>query len=315
MKASLIIALLASLLTAFQALLILLRGSGICLNEGCRIVDSLTSVPPLAFNIMGFLFFQAIFWGLLLERKNPGVPLRAVKVLALAGMASEGVLVAFQIFITEAFCSYCLIVFALIILLNISFGFKQIASSAAVFTVVLLAFSSLQLKSAESAEGISLDRGTYGLRLAGQSGNPQLHLFFSSTCPHCENIIEILKNRKTCTVRFQPIDEIRSLDFPDIQVAPAYSASANRSFLKSLGIEEIPVLVAKGKSGISILKGEQPIREYLDQNCPAEPSSPGGTSLQTSAAGQRYLPQSAQDDTCSVSADCPPLPSSTNSKK
>jgi len=315
MKASLFIALLASLLTAFQALLIFLRGSGICLNEGCRIVDSLTSVPPLAFNVMGFLFFQAIFWGLLLERKNPGVPLKAVKVLALAGMASEGVLVAFQIFITEAFCSYCLIVFSLILILNITLGFKQIASSVAVFAVVLLAFSSLQLKSAESAEGISLDRGTYGMWSAGQSGGPQLHLFFSSTCPHCENIIEILKNRKTCTVRFQPIDEIRSLDFPDLQVAPSYSAAANRSFLKSLGIEEIPVLVAKGSSGISILTGEQPIRVYLDQNCPAEPSSPGGTSLQTSSAGQRYLPHSEQDDTCSASADCPPLPPSTNSQK
>ena len=316
MKASLLIALLASLLTAFQAMLILLRGDGICLNEGCRIVDSLTSVPPLAFNVMGFLFFQAVFWGLLLDRKNPGVLLKAVKVLALAGMASEGVLVAFQIFITEAFCSYCLIIFALIILLNISLGFRQIASSAAVFAVVLLAFSSLQLKSAESAEGVSLESGTFGMRPAGQSENPQLHLFFSSTCPHCENIIETLKNRKTCTVRFQPIDEIRSLAFPDLQVAPTYSSSANRSFLKSLGIEEIPVLVAKGKSGITILKGEQPIREYLDQNCPVEPPSAGGTSLQTSSPVQGYLPQSAQDDTCSVSTDCPPLPSSsTNSQK
>ena len=136
MNVSLFLPLLASLLTAIQALLILLRGNGMCLNEGCRIVDSLTNVPPLAFNAMGFLFFQAVFWGLLLERKNPGWPLKAVKVLVLAGMASEGVLVSFQIFITEAFCSYCLIIFAFILLLNISLGFRQIASGAVIFAVV-----------------------------------------------------------------------------------------------------------------------------------------------------------------------------------
>jgi uncharacterized membrane protein len=314
MNASVLVSLLASLLTAFQALLILLRGNGLCFNDGCRIVDSLTSVPPLAFNIMGFLFFQAIFWGLLLERKNPGWPLKTVRALALAGMASEGVLISFQLFITEAFCAYCLIIFALIVLLNISLGFRQITYASAIFTVVLLTFSSLQLESAESAEGISLDKGTYGMRPASQPG-PQLHLFFSSTCLHCENIIETLKARKSCEVRFQPIDEIRSLDFPGLEPAPAYSSAANRSFLKSLGIEEIPVLVAKDSSGIRVLKGEQPIREYLDQNCREESSTSIESSSQSSSEVQGYLSQPEQDDTCSVSADCPPSPAPANSQQ
>ena len=305
MNVILFLPLLASLLTAVQTLLILLRGNGMCLNEGCRIVDSLTNVPPLAFNAMGFLFFQAVFWGLLFERKKPGWPLKAVKILVLAGMASEGVLVSFQIFITEAFCSYCLIIFAFILLLNISLGLKQVASGAVIFAVVFLAFSSLQFKSAESAEGLPLDRGTYGMRSAARSG-PQLYLFFSSTCLHCEKIIETLKNRKSCAVRFQPIDEIRNLVFPEIELAPVYSTAVNRNFLKSLGIEEIPVLVAKDAGGIQVLKGEMPIRKYLDQNCQEE-QAVGKAALQSSSAGSNYLVKPTPDDTCSVSADCPPL--------
>ncbi len=307
MKISLLLSLLASLLTAMQALLITLRGNGLCFDEGCRIVDSLTTVPPLVFNLMGVLYFQTIFWGLLLDRKFPGWPLKIVRALVLAGLASEGVLVSFQLFITGVFCSYCLIVFAFILLLNISFGFRQIASGAAIFAAVLLAFSGLQFKSAESAEAVSLDRGTYAVRSTDQSA-VQISLFFSSTCSHCEKIIDALRSRKSCTVRFQPIDEIHSLDFPDLQLAPTYSASVNRSFLKSLAIEEIPVAVAKDQSGIRILKGEQPIREYLEQNCPTESPSSTTASSESTSPGNRYLLPPIQDDACSVSQDCDPLP-------
>lgn len=307
MKIGLILSFLASLLTAGQTLLILLRGDGMCFNEGCKIVDSLTTVPPLLFNLMGFLYFQTLFWGLLLDRKYPGWPLKIVRVLLLAGMAAEGVLVSFQFFVTEAFCAYCLVVFAFIILLNISFGFKQIASATAIFAVILLAFSSLQFKSAGSIEDMSLDRGTYGTRPADRTG-AQLSLFFSSTCFHCENIIGILKTRNACAVRLQPIDVIRPLDFPGLELAPTYSPAVNRSFLKTLGIEEIPVLVAKDSGGIRILKGEQPIRAYLDQNCEAETSSSTNAVSESSTGGRGFLPQPVQDDACTVSNDCDPLP-------
>lgn len=314
MKISLVLSLLASLLTATQVLLILLRGDGMCFNEGCRIVDSLTTVPPLVFNLMGFLYFQTLFWGLLLDRKYPGWPMKVVRVLVLAGMASEGVLVSFQLYITEAFCSYCLVVCALIILLNISFGLKQMASGAVIFAVVVLAFSSLQFKTVGSAEGMALDRGTYGIRQGDRAG-AQLYLFFSSACFHCENIIEILKTRKSCAVRFQPIDEIHTLDFPGLELASAYFTVANRSFLKTLGIEEIPVLVAKDNSGIRILKGEKPIREYLDQNCEAETPSSSNATSESSPGGNSFLPQPVQDDACSISKDCDPPPATVQPGK
>ena len=56
-------ALLASLMVAVQIVILLLGKDGLCLSQGCQVVDQLTEVSPLLFNIAGLLFFQAIFWG------------------------------------------------------------------------------------------------------------------------------------------------------------------------------------------------------------------------------------------------------------
>ena len=315
MKISIILSLLASLLTAMQTLLILLRGDGLCYSEGCRIVDNLTSVPPVVFNLVGFLFFQLVFWGLLLERKNPGWPLKTVRMLALAGMASEGVLFGFQLSIAGVFCAYCLVVCAFIVLLNISLGFKQTAAGAVAFAAVFLAFSSLQLSSAQSDKDLSLDRGNFGMRLADRS-YPQLYLFFSSNCVHCENIIGLLKTIDSCSVHFQPIDDIHTLEFPGLERTPAYSTSVNRSFLKSLGIEEVPILMTKDQSGIRILKGEQQIKEYLDQIREVKTPSSSNIILQTSSNNGSFLPKLApENDACSISKDCDPIPGVSHSKQ
>jgi len=67
----LLIALLGSLLTATQTVLILVTGDAICIGDGCRVVESLTTVPPIVFNLAGLVFFQAVFWGMVLEKKIP----------------------------------------------------------------------------------------------------------------------------------------------------------------------------------------------------------------------------------------------------
>ena len=58
------LALAAALLTAAQSAFILLRGDAFCLNEGCRVVEDLTRVPPLAVNLAGLVFFLTLFFGL-----------------------------------------------------------------------------------------------------------------------------------------------------------------------------------------------------------------------------------------------------------
>ena len=302
---SLVLSLLACLLTATQTVLIIVQGVGMCFNQGCRVVDSLTTVPPVVFNFVGFLYFQAIIWGLLLGRKSQGSAFTLTRILGLAGMASEGVLIAFQYLVSEAFCSYCLVIFTFIVLLNLSFGFRQMVAGAAVFTAVLVAFASLQFKTAESMENLAIERGTYGVKLSNPS-DLQLYLFFSSTCPHCEKVIETLRTKPSCNVNFQPIDSLRGFDFPDLALSPKYSPSENRDFLKMMGIEEIPVLMARDGSSIWILQGEQMIRLFLEQNCGGVEISNTDESS-SSTAGETGTAEASVDGSCSIAEDCGPL--------
>lgn len=300
----LLIALFGSLLTAVQTVLILTTGDAACIGDGCRIVESLTTVPPIVFNLAGLLFFQAIFWGMLFDKKHPGGVMRAIKVILLAGMACEGVLVAFQFYISEAFCLYCVVILALILLLNLAVGTRQIGTGLLLAVCVFVVFSGLQFKSASAsqAEGAPLTEGTYGLR-PGTGAGPKISLFFSSTCRYCEKVIDTLKERNSCTISFQPVDRIPGLDFPGLQPAPSYSSEVNRNFLRTLGIAEIPVLLAKDADGVLILKGEGPIRKYLDQRCPKDQSADQatGSSPGTTDGGVGSPPQ---DDSCSAFDGC-----------
>jgi hypothetical protein len=304
MISTLILAFLASLLTVIQILLILFRNEGICLNEGCTIVDSLATVPPIIFNIVGLLFFQGIFWGGWLARKRSPWLMAAVKVMLLAGMASEGVLTAFQYSVAEIFCSYCLIIFAFVVFLNLSIGFRQLASGLLIFFAVFLAFSSLKFQPGNQSGHISLKKGTYGARLVAGKGL-EFYLFFSSSCPHCETIIETLRCRTGYSISFQPVKEIEGFDFPGLQLAPDYSAAVNRNFLMSIGIEEIPVLLVKeGADDVKILQGERKIREYLDQKCPEDRPAASIDFLGTSTNSEDFSMKQEGEDSCSAIKDC-----------
>ncbi len=140
------LALAAALLTAAQSAFILLRGDAFCLNEGCRVVEDLTRVPPLVVNLAGLVFFLALIFGLRasgsLRRRLP----RFVAPLLLAGLAVEGVLFGFQLFVAEAFCSYCLAVLGAVVALNLLLGARQAAHGLLFFLAALLAFSSLELE-------------------------------------------------------------------------------------------------------------------------------------------------------------------------
>jgi len=56
------IALSASLVIAVQIIYSLVNGSTLCPNEGCELVERLTAISPLYFNILGLLYFQFVYW-------------------------------------------------------------------------------------------------------------------------------------------------------------------------------------------------------------------------------------------------------------
>jgi hypothetical protein len=292
------------LLTAIQIVYIIFSGDIFCLNDGCEIVESLTRVPPILFNLAGCLFFVAIFLGLWRGRDGNGKWLNLARFLLLAGMAAEGVLVAFQYYISEAFCSYCLMVFSCILLLNILAGARQLLGGFAAFAAVLVAFSSLQFKSMN--EGITLAQGSYA-RIGRQNSPERLYLFFSSSCPHCEEVIATIDNTMTCNIYFNPLENLDSFTVNGAVRTSAYQAEVNRNFLKTLEIREIPVLLAQSAQAIHVLRGKQQILDYLHKTCRAgktETTPQTGTTETRPAAPFSFGVPANQDDGCVVGTDC-----------
>ena len=136
-----IVAFLAGVLTAVQALLIVAGREGICLNEGCEIVDKFPKLPSLYFNIAGCIFFFILSWCFLKGRKGPEYWHQFAEVLLLTGLAGQGVLLFFQYSIVTAFCSYCLIIFSTILLLNFLCGVRQLFTSVTIFIAVFAMLS------------------------------------------------------------------------------------------------------------------------------------------------------------------------------
>ncbi len=303
MNVSWLVALAGSLLTLVQILLLASKNDGICFNNGCEIIDRLTTVPPIFFNIGGFFFFQAIFWGIWLARQQRD-RMQYVNMLLLAGLAAEGVLVSFQHFIAQVFCSYCLIILTLVVLLNLLGGLRHILTGFAVFAAVIVGFSSLQFSGAKTTSMENLDTGSFAI-IAGQNSEQKRYLFFSSTCKYCEKVIESLQEENNCTIRFNPVDEITDFPLQRAQRTKSYSTDVNRNFLKSLGVNQIPVFLTVNKSGFQIIKGESPIKVYLQENCTTQQISPvTDISIDLFSPTDPDLLLSGADDSCSVNTDC-----------
>ena len=300
-----IVAFLASVLTGVQTYLIYTQGKAFCLNSGCEIVESLTLVPSLYVNLAGFLFFQFIFWCLLWGRNGSPYWNKIARIFLLAGLVAEAVLVFFQYAIANAFCSYCLIICACIVLLNVLCGLRQIVRGGILASAVLIACFSLQFNLGSSG-GRALNAGSLGY-VNGEEGRPTLYLFFSDTCPHCEAVIEALDGENVCGIHFNPIERLDSFTFPRTELYTDYEPSVNLGFLKNLSLNEIPVLVAIEKGGTRVISGENKILNYLGENCRQDVTIDynnvgGSSSVIDYTEPSSYM--TLKEEGCSIDEDC-----------
>lgn len=310
-----IIAFLASGLAGVQAFLLYTQGKGVCFNDGCEIVDSLTTVSPLVFNIAGFIYFQLVFWLLLKGRGGSEYWHKLARLALLAGVASEAVLIFFQYRIAMVFCSYCLVIFSIIVLLNLLCGLRQLVRGAVLFAVVMLACFSLRFEAA-GGQGPSLTAGSVA-RLTGREDGTERFLFFSSTCEYCEKILNSIRTENTCAMRFNPVDRLTAFQLAGAEHFATYDPAINAKFLQNLSVTGVPALVTVEPNRTLVLRGEQQIMRYLDENCrparpepgdggssPIEPSLGSGTS--SDAGG---VPGGREDGSCPVAAECEPADS------
>lgn len=298
------LAFVAMLVTGAQALLLYFVGEGICFNDGCGIVERMTTIPSLYFNAAGFGFFLVVWLSLTFSKNGSVLWLKFARLLLLAGLAAEAVLVYFQYRIAGVFCSYCLIILSFIVLLNLLSGARQIFRGMVIFAAVFLACMSLQFQGPD--RNTDLNAGTLA-RYSGAVDAPELTLFFSKSCPHCEEIIDSLDDTLVCSIAFNPIDPLTKFELPLVEATSSYQPMVNLSFLKSLGIYEIPVMLAKDGEAMTVLRGALPIKAYLKENC-QEPVALDELQLGSSKiAGdgyKAYLPAGVEDDNCQVETDC-----------
>lgn len=314
-KAQMLLALGGGLLSAGQALLIVLQGNILCFNDGCEIVETLTTVPPIAFNLSGSLFFLTVFLALWLGARGVRGWPNLARILLLAGMTAEGVLISFQHWVAEAYCWYCLVIFGFVAVLNLLMGWRQVLEAAAVFAAVLLAFASLQFIPHSASADQGMENGVYGRLDRGGSEKSRLFLFFSSTCPHCEDVIASLDASFDCSLNFNPIDELKAPPMENLAIRADYSPEVNRRYLRTFGVSEIPVLAVKTPEEIRILKGGQAIQDFLNGSC-RKNSQEGQLPQESSGVseGSRSVlpfvsaPAGVNEDACSVDEACETIP-------
>ena len=299
------IALIASLVAAFQTVFGLINGSILCPNSGCKIVESLTLIRPVYLNLMGLIFFQSVYWMLRTSKKASGPRRDLLGMLLIGGLVFDAALLAYQVFVARTFCGYCVLIFGFVLILNLLYGKRQLVAGFFVLAAVLLSFSILVfVPVGVLSQTEPLKSAAYGVKSCS-TPSKEIYLIFSSNCPYCEKVLETLRNCNSCDLYLNPIDKVASIKDIELAPNPKFSPAVNRLVLSVLGIDSVPVLVVKSPDGFRLIKGERQIVNYVRKACfteadvlyykkPNQPADEGITVI------------TDQDGECSVAIDCKP---------
>jgi uncharacterized membrane protein len=298
------IALLGGTLTATQAGINWITGEGVCPNAGCRVVERLTTVPPLMLNLVGLAFFLLIF---LIARPSRNRDRRDGGLLGLvlvSGLAFEAVLFAYQVFVAGALCSYCLTILALVVAMNLLCGVRQGVVAGAVSAAVVLPFSVLIfMPVGAGGQPTSLKTAAYA-RKSCSSPTKEIYLIFSADCPHCQNVIDTLSECNSCDLYLNPIGAAVDLSLDGLEPNSGFSPEINRFVLNALGIDSVPVLLAREADGYRVIKGEKRIVTYVRGACFTQ--NPVLYYDRTSHMPDQEISVFTEDGgECSVAIDCP----------
>ena len=298
-----LLALSASLVIAVQIIYILVNGSAICLNSGCEIVERLTSLSPLYFNILGLLYFQIIYWSLRFIKNRSLGGFEIPGLLLLAGLAAEGVLLAYQLFVAHVVCSYCILIFLFVIILNLVYDRKQLISGVTILIAIIFSFSLLTwLPARVSSQINSLEHGSYGVKSCA-APSKEIFLIFSSDCAHCINVINALDDCNSCDFYLNPVEKLDTFKVNGLELNASYSPEVNRLMLAILGIKEVPVLVVKNTNGFSFIKGEDNILNYVRRAC-FDPQPVLYFDQSLLPGGQEMTVLTEDGGECSLDIDC-----------
>ncbi|MGD8493028.1 MAG: hypothetical protein PVH44_05445, partial [Desulfobacterales bacterium] len=252
---------------ALQIAIQLTTGSILCPNAGCKLVEHLTTISPLYLNILGLIYFLVLF--LLLSNLKPTFwfNIDLIGLMLVSGLVFDAALIAYQIFVARTFCSYCLVIFASMMVLTLLYGLRQMAVGIAVLSAVGLSFSILTFfPMGAKSKTVSLKTASYGVKSCS-SPTKEIYLIFSSDCPHCQKVIETLNNCNSCDLYLNPIDTVKSLNLSGLELNQQFSPEINRMILKVLAIDSVPVLVVKDAESYRFIRGEETIINFIRRAC------------------------------------------------
>ncbi len=305
--------LLAGAFIVLQIFFILAKGEAFCLNDGCSVVDKLTTIPPLYINLAGLLYFAALFSSNRWAGSGSRQGLDRTCLLLLLGLAVEGVLLSYQIFVIRTFCSYCLVIFSIIALLNLLCGWKLLRLSIPLFAVMLASFALLNFSPASlvALRSETLASGTYAVKRCSFPAQ-RLYFFFSADCPHCKNVLAVLEDCNGCEFHFNPIDKNQTIAFAELEYNSSYNPSLNRVILSLLNISTIPVLLVQNNDGLTFIKGEEAIIRYVNRACRGnEEESTIELPLFDDPGTTNFYEE--QEGECDIELECPDTTETTQS--
>ncbi len=203
--------------------------SPICVSSGCTIVNQITPFGGTPFAAVGIAIFSFLL--IVSFYKNLLILLDITVSLSLI---SEGTLIGFQEFHLQSFCTICVGIFIIIVLMFALRLFKK-NSSKPILAMGLAGFAALFMLS-------------FILYTPIWQPETGMNLIYSNNCSHCENIIKKIEKDKPLYKKIHLINLKKA-----------------KAFLFNIGIKNIPVLIIKGKN-IKIIKGENGIDKELFGN-------------------------------------------------
>ena len=285
----------AAAVTLFQAGHVAVTGEELCVGGGCAVVARLTRISPAAFNLVGTAVFVFLAFAALSARtgRRPWGA-AALQVVAAAALGAEGVLLAYQWHVADAWCLYCLAILGTVAAVSLASGLPGWLFGFSAFGASLTVFSLLSFVPANPR----LDTGTAAVERQGE--RPALVLIYSENCPHCRNVLEAMRSLDRCEVRYNPISASAALP-EGIEASGAHDPRVNLATASLLGLDTIPILVARDPDGLRILTGEGAITSYLDRHCRARQVPPDPLLAPLGTDGLLSPPR---EDGCGLAPDC-----------
>ncbi len=248
-----------------------LHHTSICGTTGCELAGELLRFNSLYLNYFGAAgaLFITLFGWLSLRRK---IFETLFFITLYAAIAFESIMISYQLLANPEPCIFCLGVYGGLLLIALLSRWRYLLYALPAIAALFVSMGALALTANRS---IMTEDGTY--------------LIASKTCPHCKNVKNYFAKS--------------AIDYTNISIKDANA----RFFIKQLGIHTIPVLVIKEKNHTTILKGDQRIIAYFDNEgkketaTESDDTNPVGIYNQEEGCSASIL----QDTGCSETSEVP----------